>query len=146
MIIREMTEEDLPQVIDLYKQLDSKNENIDLEKSKMIFKKSNKTQIIKYMVAEIDGKIVSSCYLVVIPNITNNCKSIGFIENVITDKNHRGNGIGRKIISQVIELAKKEQCYKVILQSAMKRTQAHKFYEKIGFDGNSKKAFDFRIE
>ncbi|OHD51613.1 MAG: GNAT family N-acetyltransferase, partial [Spirochaetes bacterium GWE2_31_10] len=111
-----------------------------------IIEKSMKTEMIKYLVAEDNGKIIGSCYLVIIPNITNNCRSIGFIENVITDENYRGKGIGKNIIRKAIELSKNENCYKVILQSGMKRERAHTFYEKLGFDGESKKAFDLRLE
>lgn len=45
-----------------------------------------------------------------------------------------------------VDDAKAHNCYKVILMSAMYRTEAHKFYEKLGFDGGLKKAFDFRIK
>ena len=146
IIIRELIPDDLTQLIDLYKQLDSNNINIDINNAKKIIEKSMKTEMIKYLVAEDNGKIIGSCYLVIIPNITNNCRSIGFIENVITDENYRGKGIGKNIIRKAIELSKNENCYKVILQSGMKRERAHTFYEKLGFDGESKKAFDLRLE
>ena len=122
------------------------HEALDINNAKKIIEKSMKTEMIKYLVAEDNGKIIGSCYLVIIPNITNNCRSIGFIENVITDENYRGKGIGKNIIRKAIELSKNENCYKVILQSGMKRESAHTFYEKLGFDGESKKAFDLRLE
>ncbi|HBD96354.1 MAG: hypothetical protein A2015_10825 [Spirochaetes bacterium GWF1_31_7] len=122
------------------------HEALDINNAKKIIEKSMKTEMIKYLVAEDNGKIIGSCYLVIIPNITNNCRSIGFIENVITDENYRGKGIGKNIIRKAIELSKNENCYKVILQSGMKRERAHTFYEKLGFDGESKKAFDLRLE
>jgi hypothetical protein len=34
----------------------------------------------------------------------------------------------------------------VILQSGIARTEAHQFYENKGFDGESKKAFDMRLD
>ena len=122
------------------------HEALDINNAKKIIEKSMKTEMIKYLVAEDNGKIIGSCYLVIIPNITNNCRSIGFIENVITDENYRGKGIGKNIIRKAIELSRNENCYKVILQSGMKRERAHTFYEKLGFDGESKKAFDLRLE
>ena len=77
--------------------------------------------------------------------MTRNGKSIGFIENVITDKEYRRKGIGKNIMENAINYAKTQNCYKVILQSGNKRTEAHKFYELLGFDGESKKAFDLRL-
>jgi hypothetical protein len=34
---------------------------------------------------------------------------------------------------------------KIVLQSGSKRKEAHIFYEKCGFDGNSKRAFEIRF-
>jgi ribosomal protein S18 acetylase RimI-like enzyme len=81
----------------------------------------------------------------IIPNLTFNGKSIGYIENVITSEKHRRKGIGKKMIETAIKYAKKENCYKVVLQSGVKRTTAHKFYESLGFNGESKKAFELRF-
>jgi len=41
--------------------------------------------------------------------------------------------------------AQERHCYKVILQSGTARTEAHRFYEHMGFNGSSKKAFDMRL-
>jgi GNAT superfamily N-acetyltransferase len=83
--------------------------------------------------------------LEIIPNLTQNGKSIGFIENVITDKEYRRKGIGKKVMEMAIKYAKETNCYKVLLQSNNKQKDAHKFYENIGFDGNSKRAFEIRM-
>ena len=100
---------------------------------------------IKYYVARENGKIIGSCYICIIPNLTRGGKSIGFIENVITDKEYRRKVIGRHIIKRAVEYAKEQNCYKVLLQSGNKRTDAHNFYKSIGFDGESKKAFEIRF-
>ena len=66
-------------------------------------------------------------------------------ENVITDINYRKTGIGRKLIEMAIEYAKENNCYKAVLQSGIKRTGAHEFYEKLGFNPNAKRAFEMRF-
>jgi hypothetical protein len=45
-----------------------------------------------------------------------------------------------------IEYGKQINCYKIILQSSYKRKENHIFYEKCGFDGNSKRAFEIRFK
>jgi len=100
---------------------------------------------IRYFLAKTNGKIIGSLYICIIINLTYNKKSIGYIENVIVDENYRKKGIGKKLMEMAIEYAKEKNCYKVVLQSGMKRTEAHKFYENIGFNGESKKAFELRF-
>jgi GNAT superfamily N-acetyltransferase len=77
--------------------------------------------------------------------LTRGGKSIGFIENVITDIEYREKGIGKNIIKNAIKYTKEQNCYKILLQSGNKRTDAHGFYESMGFDGESKRAFEIRL-
>ena len=140
----ELLENELLSLLELYRQLEPNDEIINEITAKNIWE-IIKTQNIKYFIAKDNGKIIASCYICIVPNLTRNGRSIGFIENVITDKEYRGKGIGKNIMENAIKYAKDQNCYKVILQSGNKRTDAHKFYEILGFDGESKKAFDLRL-
>jgi ribosomal protein S18 acetylase RimI-like enzyme len=136
---------DLKGIIELYKQLnDSNSAFFNTDTANEIWNKIE-TNNIKYYLAKDNGKIIGSLYICIIPNLTFNGKSIGYIENVIIDKNYRRKGIGKKLMETAISYAKENNCYKVVLQSETKRTDAHKFYEKTGFNGKSKRAFDYRI-
>ena len=137
--------EHLLKILELYKQLIPDEKPLEVNKANEIWEIIEKNNI-KYFIAMEDGKIISSCYLAIIPNLTRNGKSNGFIENVITDEHYRKKGIGKKIIEMAIKYGKENNCYKIILQSSTKRTEAHKFYEKCGFDGNSKRAFEIRFQ
>ena len=48
-------------------------------------------------------------------------------------------------MENAIQYAREQNCYKVLLQSGSKRTDAYGFYESIGFDGESKRAFEMRL-
>ena len=100
---------------------------------------------IRYFGAIDDGKVVSTCYAVYIPNLTRGGRGICFIENVVTDKDYRKLGLASRVIDMAILFAKEKHCYKAILQSGAARTEAHRFYENLGFNGGSKKAFDMRL-
>ena len=136
--------EHLPMILELYKQLIPEEIPIDIKTANEIWKKIENSGI-KYFIAIENGIIISSCYLAIIPNLTRNGKSNGFIENVITDEKYRNKGIGKKVIEMAIEYGKQNNCYKIILQSSYKRKKNHIFYEKCGFDGDSKKAFEIRF-
>jgi GNAT superfamily N-acetyltransferase len=137
-------EEHLLQILELYKQLLPNEDPIKIDEASKIWKKIEHNNI-KYFIAMENGKIISSCYLAIIPNLTRNGKSNGFIENVITDKNYRQKRIVKKVIEMTIKYGKENNCYKIILQSSFTRKEIHIFYEKCGFDGNSKKAFEIRF-
>ncbi len=146
MEIRQLTADDLPSLLQLYRQLDQDNASISLEKSTVLWE----TEIasdpnICYFGAVEQNIVVSTCYAVLIPNLTNGNRSICFVENVVTDEKYRRQGLARKVIEAAVAFAKAHHCYKVILQSGVKRTEAHRFYESIGFDGSTKKAFDMRL-
>jgi len=139
-----LTESDIFSLLELYRQLIPSDIAITETAAKDVWEKIEK-QDIKYFAAKENGKVIASCYICIIPNLTRGGKSIGFIENVITDAACRGKGIGKKIIENAVKYAKEQNCYKVLLQSGVKRTDAHRFYKSIGFDGESKKAFELKF-
>ena len=145
---RQLTQKDLPSLLELYVQLDENNKDLTTESSIPIWEEISKNPNIKYFgaVDTANGdRVVSTCFTMIIPNLTAHGRSICFLENVVTDSAYRKQGLARKVIEMAIEDAKAHNCYKVILQSNCKRTEAHKFYENLGFDGNLKKAFDLRV-
>jgi len=139
-----LSENELPSLLELYKQLNPEDSVLTDDTVKNIWE-NIRNQNIKYFIAKENGNVISSCYICIIPNLTRGGKSIGYIENVITDINHRNRGIGKKIMQNAINFGKEQNCYKIVLQSGNKRTDAHKFYESIGFDGKSKMAYELRI-
>ena len=142
--IRKAEKADLPQIFALYRELQPDDPPTNEDLAIAVWEQALNSGV-TYFVAESDCAIVATCYIAVIPNITRQCAPIGFIENVITSAPYRRYGIGKKLLETVVEYAKAQGCYKVTLQSNIKRTEAHEFYESIGFDGNSKRAFEIRF-
>ncbi len=56
---------------------------------------------------------------------------IGFIEEIVVLENYRGRGIGKLIMQELIDNARNENCYKLVLEC---REEKRYFYEKLGFD------------
>ena len=142
MEIRELNENDLESLIKLYEQLDPSNGNITLEAAHKIWREEiSGNDKIKYFGAVDNGKVVSTCYCMIIPNLTSLGRSICFLENVVTDKDYRKQGLATKMMDKAFEFAKQNNCYKIMLESGIKRKEAHQFYANYGFDGEAKKAF-----
>jgi len=139
--------EDLWKIIELYYQFNNKMEYSDeyIMHVGEIWENIEKNNI-KYFVAKDNDKIIGSNYICIIPNLTHGGRSIGYIENVIVDKNCRRKGIGKKLMEMAIEYAKENNCYKIVLQSGMENKDAHEFYKNIGFNETTKKAFELRFE
>ena len=146
MEFRRLKVSDLYSLLELYKQLDADDDECTVDMYEKVWKEIDADSNIQYYGAIDDGKVVSTCYVVYIPNLTRGGRGICFIENVATDKAYRKLGLASRVIDMAIEFAKEHHCYKVILQSGKARTEAHQFYENKGFDGASKKAFDMRLD
>jgi len=81
-------------------------------------------------VAEKDGQVVGAATLLVERKFIHKCGLVGHVEDVVTDKQYEGQGIGGALVRQLIDIAKRKGCYKVILDCA---DELIPFYEKFGF-------------
>ena len=93
------------------------------------------------IVKEVDGKIVSSCVCVIIPNLTRGIRPYAFIENVVTNKEYRGCDYATECLNYAKRLAQKENCYKMMLLTGSKKETTLKFYEGVGYNSSDKTAF-----
>ena len=85
------------------------------------------------LVAEDDGRIVGALVLAIVENITRKGTPYAIIENVVVDEDARGQRHGEALIEQAVEEARQADCYKVSLTSNKRRSEAHRFYERLGF-------------
>ena len=72
----------------------------------------------------------------------------GWIEDVVVDEKMRGQGIGRKLVEKLLEVAREKQVLEVLLFTANHRKAAMRLYEKLGFQPKGShlyilKAIDF---
>ena len=93
------------------------------------------------IVNEIDGKIVSSCVCVIIPNLTRGVRPYAFIENVVTHADYRCRGYARECLDYAKSIALKEDCYKMMLLTGSKNPATLRFYDSAGYNSNDKTAF-----
>lgn len=98
-----------------------------------------------FFVVEEDGLIVSSCTLMAIKNLTRSGKPFGFIENVVTHPDYRKRGYGTAILHKAVEVAKENNCYKVMLMTGRKEESVLRFYENAGFERGIKTGFIMRL-
>ena len=93
------------------------------------------------LVGEVDGRIVASCTLVLVRNLTRGARPFGLIENVVTDAAHRRRGHGLAILRHALGLAWDAGCSQVMLLTGSQREETLRFYEKAGFRRGVKTGF-----
>ena len=96
---------------------------------------------LRYFVAEVEGQLVASCTLAIIPNLTRGARPYGVIENVVTHASYRRRGIGTQLLQQALQTAWSKNCYKVMLLTGSKQAATLHFYEQAGFQKGLKTGF-----
>ena len=93
------------------------------------------------IVNEINGKIVSSCVCVIIPNLTRNVRPYAFLENIVTHKDYRGQGLASECLEYAKQIAKDCNCYKMMLMTGSRKKETLDFYKRCGYNSTDKTAF-----
>jgi GNAT superfamily N-acetyltransferase len=66
------------------------------------------------LVANFGGQVVASYVLTIIPNLTRGARPYGLIENVVTYREYRHQGIGSRLLGHALQVAHEKGCYKVM--------------------------------
>ncbi|MCM1525407.1 MAG: GNAT family N-acetyltransferase [Ruminococcus sp.] len=140
-MVREVTKDDLNGLLRLYTQLhgnklpESSDSLEDLWESILADKNHH------IIAAEENGRIVSSCVCIIVPNLTRGQRPYALIENVITDEAFRKKGFASSCLEYAANIAKSENCYKIMLMTGAKDESTLDFYRRAGFNSDDKTAF-----
>ncbi|MER6564787.1 GNAT family N-acetyltransferase [Streptomyces sp. NPDC001093] len=85
------------------------------------------------VVAVRDGRVVGTLQLTIIPGLSHKGATRALIEAVRIHADERGSGLGSLLIEWAIDTARRLECRMVQLTSDKTRTDAHRFYERLGF-------------
>lgn len=142
MQIRSLRESDLKSLLGLYTHLHRKDAVLPAEPVvDSVWKELMSNPNYRYYGGFVDGRLVSSCTLTIVPNLTRGCRPYGIVENMVTHSAHRRKGYGSSLLKQALEEAWSANCYKVILLTGRKDEATFRFYEGVGFDRHRKQAF-----
>ena len=141
MMIREIKENELSELLILYTHLHESGVPEESEHLQQTWEMICGDKNHHIIVCEVDGKLVSSCVCVIIPNLTRNIRPYAFIENVVTHADYRGNGYATACLHYAKELAVKADCYKTMLLSGSKSADTLNFYKRAGYNCTDKTAF-----
>ena len=140
-MVREIRENDLNNILELYLHLHEDSIPEMSENLKNTWNTILQDENHHIIVKEVDGKIVSSCVCVIIPNLTRNIRPYAFVENVVTHSDYRGKGYATECLDYAKEIAEKTNCYKMMLLTGSKSESTLNFYGNAGYNSTDKTAF-----
>ena len=140
-MIREVIESDLQPLLNLYLYLHEKETPDPSNHLTQVWQEILRDENHHLIVCEEEGRIVSSCVCVVVPNLTRNVRPYALIENVVTHPAFRGRGLASACLECAIQIAREKDCYKIMLLTGAKDEATLNFYRKAGFNSGDKTAF-----
>lgn len=141
MTVREAKHKELNEILQLYLYLHEDSVPEDTEHLQKTWDNIISDENHHLIVCEAEGKIVASCVCVIIPNLTRNVRPYAFVENVVTHEDYRKKGYATACLDYAKQLAKKNNCYKMMLLTGSKKESTLNFYRNAGYNSSDKTAF-----
>ena len=140
-MVREIYENELMDLLDLYLNLHEDSIPDMTENLKRTWQCIFRDENHHIVVNEVNGKVVSSCVCVIIPNLTRGVRPYAFIENVVTHADYRGKGYATECLNYAKKIAEQTNCYKMMLLTGSREIATLNFYENAGYNSSDKIAF-----
>ena len=146
--IRPATESDIPRIVELYQDLTIARSRVETgrnpstEDYRRVMTEIRGAGGHELLVLELRGGVVGTVVLLIVPNLSHSACPWALLENLIIDRRHRGEGLGRMLVEHAISRARESGCYKVQLLSDTRRSEAHSFYRSLRFEPS---AHGFRL-
>ena len=125
---------DVSQLIALYRLLDVEpGPKLPLNQARIRFRELALRPSHRIYVAEFERQIVGTFALIFIGGLSHGARDSCIVEDVCVVPNMQGSGIGTQMMRFAMEQGAGSDCYKLVLSSHVSRSNAHRFYESLGF-------------
>lgn len=138
-MIREAEARDAERIEALYKELLPNYTSTSVSEDRIKEVKNNVNSYL--LVYELESDIVGTAHLHLCLDALEASRPFGVVERVVITKEHQGKGYGTSLMKFIEGLCIERNCVKIFLTSGASRIEAHDFYDMLGYDGNSSKAF-----
>lgn len=139
MNIEKLSEHDLPELAELFKQF--WGENSSLETMRTTFSRLVENPAYFLLAAKLDGKLAGFIMGVVCEELYGDCQPFLVMENFVVDKNSRKAGIGAALMKTLEQSAIERGCSQIIFLTEANRPDAIGFYRSQGYDHEPYKGF-----
>ena len=148
VMIRQATEEDIPRILELYRELAITTSEVELSWSpcpddyRRVLAEIRAAPGHELLVAEDQGHVVGTMVLLIVPNLSHGACPWALVENLVIGHEQRRRGLGRLLMDYAMARARDAGCYRIVLSSDKRRHEAHRFYRSLGFQAS---AHGFRL-
>lgn len=133
-LLREANANDIDQVMGLYAQPAFDNGQVlSSAEAQAVFARFARYPNYRLFVACHGERVVGSYALLVMDNLGHRGTPSAVVEDVVVAADQQGHGVGRLMMAHAVAEARTAGCYKLALSSNLRRTDAHRFYEALGF-------------
>jgi ribosomal protein S18 acetylase RimI-like enzyme len=147
LVIRRATDDDVAAIVTMIAddQLGTTRESLDdLTPYRSAFELIDADPNQLLVVAERNHEVIGTLQLTIIPGLSRRGSSRGLIEAVRVAAPARGSGLGTTLVQWAVEESRTRGCTLVQLTSDKSRTDAHRFYTRLGFT-NSHEGFKLKL-
>jgi GNAT superfamily N-acetyltransferase len=136
VVIRSAEKRDLAAVLDLYAQdeLSTSPRPTDLTPIVEAFEAIASDPRAFLYVATQDGRVVGTFQMNIVRHLTHGGAPVAQIEAVAVSRASRGEGNGTAMMRFALDEGRRLGCIRAQLTSQKRRTRAHAFYERLGFE------------
>ena len=127
--VRAATIKDAPRIAELSAQLGYTASPEDVERRLRLAGQNSENAV--YVAVLPDGHVVGWLHAFVYRSIESDSRAE--IAGLVVDERHRRSGAGRRLIQYAESWAREQKCTAVNLRTNVVRTDAHAFYESLGF-------------
>lgn len=140
VVLEEATADDLPALIDLLADdmLGASRDGIRTDEDRRRYERAfaaiDDDPAHLLVVGRREGQVVATLQLIVTPSLSRRGAFRAVIESVRVSSGLRSQGVGGALVRWAVEEAGRRGCEMVQLSSDKQRTDAHRFYERLGFE------------
>ncbi len=142
IILRPVTEAELPLLATILAEMDG-NDPFPVASIRAKWQEMQRFPDYVCYFAEAGGEIVGTLSLNVFPVLSGTMRSEAIAEAVVIRPQYRGRGLGRAMLRTAMKMAADKGAYKLALSSNLRRLDAHRFYDGMGF---TRHGFSFSID
>jgi len=138
LCIRRASRGDLADVLALYRELDEiytagAADGAGADDADALWRETAADPRQQVLVAELDGAVVGTLTVIIVPNLGHSGRPWAAVENVVVRRDRRGSGIGTALMAAAGEIARRHGCYKIVLSSNLARRRTRDFYRRLGW-------------